>query len=65
MKLEVIAPTQDAEEVVDLGADCDEIIEEMLTDVETQEDETFSNEELEDILAAEMDDVDLDELTEA
>ena len=71
MKLEVIAPSQDAEEVVDLGADCDEIIEEMEREARTElaqevyDDAIFSNDELEDILSAEMEDVDFDELPEA
>ena len=59
MKLEVIAPTPVATEEV--TAEVEPETEPVIDESEA----TFSNEELEDILAAEMDDVDLDELTEA
>ena len=59
MKLEVIAPTPVATEEV--TAEAEPETEPVIDESEA----TFSNEELEDILAAEMDDVDFDELTEA
>ena len=66
MKLEVIAPTQEATQ-----EDAPEMSEEQELEARTElaqevyDDAIFSNEELEDILAAEMDDVDFDELPEA
>ena len=66
MKLEVIAPTQEATQE-DAPEMSDEQEREARTELaqEVYDDAIFSNDELEDILSAEMDDVDFDEFPEA